>query len=111
MIDVAYAMGAPGGQGGDTNALMGFIPMILIFGVFYLLLIRPQQKKAKEHKALLENIKKGDTIITQGGLYGKVVNVQDQVLMVEVAPKIQVRISRSHVAGLGGPGSSTESNP
>ncbi len=111
MIDVAYAMGAPGGPGGETNALMGFIPMILIFVVFYLLLIRPQQKKAKEHKAMLENIKKGDTIITQGGLYGKVVNVQDQFLMVEIAPKIQVRISRSHVAGLGGLTSSTETNP
>lgn len=111
MIDVAYAMAPPGGQGGDANALMGFLPMILIFVVFYLLLIRPQQKKAKEHRRLLENLKKGDSIITQGGLYGKVVNVQDQVLTVEIAPKIQVRVSRSHVAGLAGPASSSEPNP
>jgi preprotein translocase subunit YajC len=111
MIDVAYAMGPPGAQGGQSSALMGFIPMILIFVVFYLLLIRPQQKKAKEHKALLENIKKGDTIVTQGGLYGKVVNVQDQILTVEIAPKIHVRVSRSHVAGLGGSTSSIETNP
>lgn len=110
MIDVAYAM-APGGQGGDTNALMGFLPMILIFVVFYLLLIRPQQKKAKDHKVMLENLKKGDSIITQGGLYGKIVNVQDQVLTVEIAPKIQVRVSRSAVASYGGTPPSTETNP
>jgi preprotein translocase subunit YajC len=111
MIDVAYAMAPGGGQGGDTNALMGFLPMILIFVVFYLLLIRPQQKKAKDHKVMLENLKKGDSIITQGGLYGKIVNVQDQVLTVEIAPKVQVRVARSHVAGYGGTASSVETNP
>lgn len=108
MIDVAYAMGAPGGSGGDTNALMGFLPMILIFAVFYLLLIRPQQKKAKEHKALLENLKKGDTIITQGGIYGKITSVSDQVLTVEIAPKVLVKVSRGHVAGIAGSPSSVE---
>jgi preprotein translocase subunit YajC len=102
MIDVAYAMGAPGGQGGDANALMGFLPMILIFGVFYLFLIRPQQKKAKEHKIMLENLKKGDAIITQGGIHGKITAISDQVLTVEIAPKVQVRVSRGHVSGIAG---------
>ncbi|MBM3298543.1 MAG: preprotein translocase subunit YajC [Deltaproteobacteria bacterium] len=104
MIDLAYAMALPGGEGGDANALMGFLPMILIFAVFYFLLIRPQQKKAKERRALLDNLKKGDAIITQGGLHGKIVSIADQVLTVEIAPKIQVKISRSHVAGVGGTG-------
>ncbi|MFH1112543.1 MAG: preprotein translocase subunit YajC [Pseudomonadota bacterium] len=108
MIDVAYAMGAPGGQGGDANALMGFLPMILIFAVFYLLLIRPQQKKAKDHKVMLENLKKGDTIITQGGIHGRITAVADQVLTVEIAPKVQVKVSRGQVAGIGGSPSSIE---
>jgi preprotein translocase subunit YajC len=101
MIDVAYAMAPPGGQGGgDMNQLIGFLPIVLIFAVFYFLLIRPQQKKQKEHRALLENLKKGDAIITQGGLYGKITAVSDHVLTVEIADKVQVRVSRAHVAGL-----------
>jgi preprotein translocase subunit YajC len=112
MIDLAYAMAPPGGQGGDTNALMGFLPMILIFAVFYFLLIRPQQKKAKDLKVMLDSLKKGDAIITQGGLHGKIVAISDQVLTVEIAPKVQVRVSRSHVAAIGGMGggAGTESN-
>jgi preprotein translocase subunit YajC len=101
MIDTAYAM-APGGSqgGGDMNTLLGFLPMILIFAVFYFLLIRPQQKKAKEHKALLDNLKKGDSVITQGGLYGKIMTIQDQVVTLEIADKVRVRVSRGHIAGL-----------
>lgn len=100
MIDIAYAMAQPGGEGGDANALMSFLPMILIFGVFYLLLIRPQQKKAKEHRSLLENLKKGDSVITQGGLYGKVAAIDGQVVTLEIAEKIRVKVSRAHIAGL-----------
>lgn len=101
MIDVAYAMAPPGGSGGgDMNQLIGFLPIVLIFGVFYMLLIRPQQKKQKELKAMLENLKKGDAVVTQGGLYGKVTALQDQVLTLEIADKVQVRVSRSAIAGL-----------
>ncbi len=73
---------------------------MLIFGVFYLLLIRPQQKKAKEHKTVLENLKKGDAVITQGGLLGKITALSDQILTLEIADKVQVRVSRAHIAGL-----------
>jgi preprotein translocase subunit YajC len=101
MIDVAYAMAPPGGgQGGDMNTLIGFLPMILIFGVFYLLLIRPQQKKAKELRLLLEELKKGDAVITQGGIYGKIVAIQDQIVTLEVADKVRIRISRGSISGL-----------
>lgn len=101
MIDMAYAMAAPSGQGGsDFNTLMGFLPMILIFAVFYFLLIRPQQKKAREHKAMLENLKKGDSVLTQGGIFGKVVGISDQVVTLEVADKVRIRVSRGHIAGL-----------
>jgi preprotein translocase subunit YajC len=112
MIDTAYAMGAPaGGQGGgDLNTLLGFLPMVLIFGVFYFLLIRPQQKKAKEHKALLDNLKRGDSVITQGGLYGKITALQDQVVTLEIAEKVRVRVSRGHIAGIATAPPSGESN-
>lgn len=100
MIDIAYAMAPPSGQGGADNTLMAFLPMILIFGVFYFLMIRPQQKKAKEHKALLDNLKKGDAVITNGGLYGKVTGLTDTVVTLEIAEKVRVRVSRGHIAGL-----------
>lgn len=101
MIDTAYAMAAPAGQGGgDLNTLMGFAPMILIFVVFYFLLIRPQQKKAKELRTMLENLKKGDAVITNGGLYGKITGLSDQVITLEIADKVRVRVSRAHIAGL-----------
>jgi preprotein translocase subunit YajC len=112
MIDVAYAM-APGGGagGGDMNTLMGFLPMVLILAVFYFLLIRPQQKKAKEHRELLQNLKRGDAVITQGGLYGKIANLSDQVVTLEVADKVRVRVSRGSIAGLAPASSTEEQNP
>ena len=68
----AYAMGA-GGQGGEGDPLMSLLPLILMFAVFYFLLIRPQQKRSKEHKTMLEALRKGDDIITNGGLCGRMV--------------------------------------
>lgn len=110
MIDMAYAMpgagGAPGG--GDMNTLLSFAPMVLIFVVFYFLLIRPQQKKAKDHRVMLESLKKGDSVITQGGLYGKIASISDQVVTLEIADKVRVRVARSHVAGIASSGSSIE---
>ena len=110
MIDTAFAMAPSGGQGGgDMGTLMSFLPMILIFGVFYFLLIRPQQQKAKEHKALLENLKKGDSVITTGGIYGRVSGIQDQVVTLEIAEKVKVRVARSYIAGLAAaPGTAEE---
>jgi len=112
VIDIAYAMGpAGGGEGGDLNTLMGFLPMILIFAVFYLLLIRPQQKKMKDQKQMLANLKKGDSVITQGGMYGKIIALQDQVVTLEIADKVRVRVSRGSIAGIGSlPPSSEQSS-
>ena len=62
-------------EGGDMNTLLSFSPMVLIFVVFYFLLIRPQQKKAKDQRVMLENLKKGDSVITQGGIYGKIASI------------------------------------
>ena len=101
MIDVAYAMGAGGqagaqGQGGGLMSLMPFVALIIIF---YFLLIRPQQKKAKEHRTMLTALKKGDKIITSGGLHGEITGLTDDAIIVEIAPKVRVKISRGSIAG------------
>ncbi len=100
MIDLAYAMPQPSGEGGEASFLTTLLPMILVFAVFYLLLIRPQQKKAKEHQVMLRNLKKGDSVMTQGGLFGTVVALSDRVVTLEIAEKVRVRVSRAHVAGI-----------
>lgn len=101
MIDIAYAMGVNGGAAGQpASGSSMLIPMILMFVIFYFLLIRPQQKKNKEHLEMIENLKKGDRIITGGGLHGRITGVNDQVLTVEIAEKVRVKINRSSVASL-----------
>ena len=101
MIDLAYAMtgGSGGGQGGGLGA---FVPLILMFAIFYFLLIRPQQKKAKAHKAMLSAVKKGDRVVSSGGLHGVITGMSDEVVTMEIAPKIRVKVSRGSIAGVMG---------
>ena len=82
----------------QPNPLASFIPIILIFVVFYFLLIRPQQKRAKEHREMIKNLKKGDEIITSGGLYGKIVGITDEFLTLEVAENVKVKVARNYVS-------------
>ena len=105
MIGLAFAMaGAPGGTeggaGGGIAAFQQFIPLIFMFAIFYFLLIRPQQKKAKEHKALLDSLKKGDNIITAGGVYGKVSAVENDLVILEVANNVTIKITKSFIAAI-----------
>lgn len=86
----------PGACGGGLSSLA---PMILMFVVFYFLLIRPQQKKAKEHREMLANLKRGDRVITQGGMLGKVTGLSEKFVTIEVAEKIRLRVLRSHILG------------
>ena len=98
VITPAYAQGAPAGAfGGD---LMAFLPMVAIFVVFYFLLIRPQQKKAKEAKAMLEALQKGDEIVTAGGVLGRISKLGDQYLTVEIATGTEIMVQRGAVAQL-----------
>jgi len=91
----AQAAGGVGGAGG----LEALFPLVLIFVVFYFLLIRPQQKKAKEHKAMLESVRRGDKVITGGGIFGTVTKViDDKEVMVEIADDVRVRVERSLIA-------------
>ncbi len=71
-------------QGTEANPIMAFFPLILMFGVFYFLLIRPQQKKEKDKQAMIQNIKKGDKVVTSGGILGTVVGVKDNIVVLKV---------------------------
>lgn len=83
----------------DAGALGQFLPLILIFAIMYFLLIRPQQKKVKEHQAMVDAVRRGDQVITQGGLIGKVVKVKDDgELEVELAENVKVRVVKATIA-------------
>jgi preprotein translocase subunit YajC len=97
VITSAHAQAAPGPFGSD---LMAFLPMVAIFVVFYFLLIRPQQKKAKEARAMLEALQKGDEVVTAGGILGRISKISDQYVTVEVADKTEVTVQRSAIAQL-----------
>ena len=97
MVDWAYAATGAGGQ--EWGNLFPLLMMLSIFMIFYFLLIRPQQKKAKEHRQFLENLKRGDRIITAGGLVGEIITITDQSLTVEIADKVRVEVGRAYVAG------------
>ena len=93
LIHPAYAQ-ASGGPG--TQGLVEFLlPIVLIFAVFYFLLIRPQQKKAKTHRDMVAAVKRGDQVVTAGGIYGKVTKVVDQVATVEIADGVRVEVLKS----------------
>lgn len=96
---LAYAMGTGGGTGGQGGGFGAFIPLILMFAIFYFLLIRPQQKKAKLHKEMISSLKKGDRIVSSGGLHGVITGISDETVTAEIAPKVRVKISRGSVAG------------
>lgn len=100
MTGIAYAMGQGGAAGQGAGGFGGLIPIILMFVIFYFLLIRPQQKRNKEHKEMIANLKKGDRIITSGGLYGRITGLDETALTVEIADKVRVKIGRGNVAAL-----------
>lgn len=94
-ISSAYAQPAVGGD--MSSSLMGMLPLVLMFVVLYFVMIRPQMKRQKEHKAMIEALAKGDEVATAGGLVGKVTRLGDSYLGVEVASGVEVQIQRSAV--------------
>ncbi|GGM11569.1 preprotein translocase subunit YajC [Pseudooceanicola nanhaiensis] len=83
----------------DGNAIAQFVPLILIFVIMYFLLIRPQQKKLKQHQQMVNNVRRGDEVVTQGGIVGKVVKVrEDEELEIEIAEGVKVRVIKSTLA-------------
>jgi preprotein translocase subunit YajC len=89
----------PAGGCGPGGGLNFIIMMVAMFAIFYFLLIRPQQKKAKQHQEMLKAIKKGDRVVTNGGIMGIVTGTAEKFLTIEIAEKVRVRVMRSHVAG------------
>ena len=102
----AYAMGG----GGEAGGMLSFVPLILMFVVFYFLLIRPQQKRAKEHQAMLGSVKRGDEIITSGGIYGRVLEVEETYLVVDFGEN-KVKLARNSVAAILPPGQGKADKP
>ena len=100
MINIAYAMGQGGAGGQGAGGFSAFIPLILMFVIFYFLLIRPQQKRTKQHREMVNNLKPGDRIVTGGGIHGRVTAVGDAVLTVEIADKVRVKVNRGNVSGV-----------
>ncbi|TZG25135.1 preprotein translocase subunit YajC [Sphingomonas montanisoli] len=99
---------APSGSG--LAMLMQFAPLIFIFVIFYFLLIRPQQKRAADHRKTIEAVKKGDLVVTAGGVRGKVIKVEDEEVEVEIAPNVRVKIVRATLSGVTPSGSSKPAN-
>lgn len=99
---LAFAM-APAGAGGEapggTDMLMQFLPLILMFVIFWFLLIRPQQKRAKAHKQMLSELKRGDNVITSSGIIGKILEIDDDQILLESADS-KLRVSRGAIGGI-----------
>ncbi len=100
IMSVAYALAPSGGEGAAGGGFGAFIPLILMFAIFYFLLIRPQQTKAKKHRELLGNLKRDDMVVTTGGIHGKVTGIAESIVTVEIAPNVRIKVSKGNVAGL-----------
>jgi preprotein translocase subunit YajC len=92
-----YFMAQPAGSAGASNPLVTFLPLILVFVVFYFFMIRPQMKKQKELSNYRNALAKGDKIVTTGGIYGRVIEVKDNVVMVDVGGDVKLKVDKSAV--------------
>jgi preprotein translocase subunit YajC len=107
MIDAVYAQAAPGAFD-YLNSLI--IPTMLIIGIMYFLMIRPQQKRLKEHRDMIAAIRRGDSVVTGGGILGKVTKVEDQELQVEIAEGVRIKVLRGTVSEVRGKGEAPASS-
>ena len=95
-VSVAYAQSA--GDAASQSPFFQFIPLVLILGVFWFLIIRPQQKKQKQHLSMVDSLRKGDKVVTNGGIFGTIIKVGDDRITLEIASKVQIQIERQQVA-------------
>ncbi len=109
MTSIAYALGQSGLGGQDGGGgFTAIVPLLLMFGIFYFLLIRPQQKKAKQHQEMISSLKKGDPVVTNGGIHGRITALDDTTITVEIADKVRVKVSRGNIAALNRPAKQPE---
>lgn len=97
---LAWAQGAPEGGGGAAGILLSLVPFLLIFVVFYFLLILPQQRRQKKLREMLASLKKGDKVITSGGIWGTVTNLDKETVTLQIADATKIRVQREHIARL-----------
>lgn len=103
LVGTAWAMGGGTQAGGQQgSSWMTLLPLVAMFAIFYFLLIRPQQKKAKQHKEMLGNLRKGDKVLTSGGIFGVITGLDEQVVVMEIAPQVKIKVNRANVAGVAG---------
>lgn len=95
LIATAYAQAAGGGQGGFD--IVGLMPLILLFVLLYFLMIRPQAKRAKEHRSMLQALQSGDEVVTGGGTLGKLNHVGEQFATLEIAPNVEIKVQKSSI--------------
>ena len=98
MASLAYAQA--GSPMGGPHPIVQFLPLILVFVVFYFLLIRPQQKRAKERQAMIDGLKRNDEVVTTGGLHGRIMELGERIVTLEIAPKVNVRVDRQQIDAL-----------
>ena len=99
-MDILIAMAPQGGEGGGGSLISTIIMFGAIFAIFYFMIIRPQQKRAKEREKLLSNIEKGDKIVTSGGVHGTIVGLEDKTALIEIAPNVKIKIERSAIGSV-----------
>lgn len=90
-----FFMAQPAGSSGTSNPLVTFLPLILVFVVFYFFMIRPQMKKQKDMNNYRNSLKKGDKVVTTGGIYGRVIDVKDNIVMLDVGGDIKLKVDKS----------------
>jgi preprotein translocase subunit YajC len=103
MLEWAYAQtsgAAPSGGGGIFGQINMLIPFIAMFAIFYFLLIRPQQKKQRDLRQMLQNLKRGDRVVTSGGIYGTIVKIRNDIIHLEIADQVRIRVNKSSIADM-----------
>lgn len=97
-----------GGEGIGGSQITAILPFVLIFVLFYFLILRPQQKQQKSKQDMLKNLKRGDMVLTTGGIYGKILNIVEDVVTLEIAKGVSIRVARVGISSLGNPGKDEE---
>ncbi len=99
LIDPAFAQAA--GAGGSSSFLISILPLVFIFAILYLMIIRPQNKRMRDHRSMIENLRRGDTVVTGGGVVGKVAAVDGNEATVEIADGVKIKVVKSTITEVG----------
>jgi preprotein translocase subunit YajC len=99
-LDIIIALAPQGGDAGGGSLISTLIMFAAIFAIFYFMIIRPQQKRAKEREKLLSNIEKGDKIVTTGGVHATIVGIDEKTVLIEIAPNVKIKVDRSAIGNV-----------